>query len=217
MTWLQTWIINQDPVALVLTEKGGPGSGNWGHAGVKGQRGGSAPKSGWGSAMSLATGKDWEQRQRQAKQQALMDQARSVMDAEKVTEDYFVAEVTVKPKGGTTRRAINWRKVNGESVSGSSGLDLFLHEVPTESGKPKWAVTEARTGTSVSGVQTTKTKALKVAQDTLSKVGLAGFKKKMLDFLERTADQSGLVMRSPRYGGKNGTIVGKPLSKGMWG
>jgi len=68
MTWLQTWIINQDPVALVLTEKGGPGSGNWGHAGVKGQRGGSAPKSGMGSAMSLASGPTADLRQFQAKE-----------------------------------------------------------------------------------------------------------------------------------------------------
>ena len=43
--------------------KGGPGSGNWGHAGRPGQRGGSVPKS---FAMSLATGPTAEARQQEA-------------------------------------------------------------------------------------------------------------------------------------------------------
>lgn len=41
-------------------ELGGPGSGNWGHAGRPGIRGGSVPKS---SAMSIATGRDAADRQ----------------------------------------------------------------------------------------------------------------------------------------------------------
>jgi hypothetical protein len=45
--------------------KGGPGSGNWGHAGRKGQRGGSLPKS---SAMSLRTGPTAQARQQEAGQ-----------------------------------------------------------------------------------------------------------------------------------------------------
>jgi len=74
--WLQAWIINQDPVAQLATaEKGGPGSGNWGHAGVKGQKGGSAPKSGMGAAMSLRTGKDWEDRQMKAIEDAYLADA----------------------------------------------------------------------------------------------------------------------------------------------
>ena len=48
-------------------EEGGPGSGNWGHAGIKGQRGGSMPKSGAGAAMSLSTGATAAQRQEEAK------------------------------------------------------------------------------------------------------------------------------------------------------
>lgn len=48
--------------------KGGPGSGNWGHAGITGQRGGSAPQSGEGAAMSLRTGATAEQRQREARE-----------------------------------------------------------------------------------------------------------------------------------------------------
>ena len=48
-------------------EEGGPGSGNWGHAGIKGQRGGSMPKSGMGAAMSLSTGATAAQRQEEAK------------------------------------------------------------------------------------------------------------------------------------------------------
>lgn len=49
MTWLYEQVID--------TYKGGPGSGNWGHASVKGSHGGSAPKRGIGSGMSLATGR----------------------------------------------------------------------------------------------------------------------------------------------------------------
>jgi len=91
MTWLQAWIINQDPVAqLAVAEKGGPGSGNWGHAGVKGTRGGSAPKRGKGAAMSLATGKDWEERQMQTIEDAYL------ADAEDSSKRLYQAAV----KGG---------------------------------------------------------------------------------------------------------------------
>ena len=45
---------------IVIGLKGGPGSGNWGHAGRLGKLGGSVPKS---SAMSIATGRDWQERQ----------------------------------------------------------------------------------------------------------------------------------------------------------
>lgn len=44
---------------------GGPGSGHFGHAGVPGKRGGSLPRS---SAMSIRTGKDWEERWKAARQ-----------------------------------------------------------------------------------------------------------------------------------------------------
>lgn len=47
-----------------VTRKGGPGSGNWGHAGRKGQRGGSLSKS---TAMSLVTGPTAQERQETAK------------------------------------------------------------------------------------------------------------------------------------------------------
>ena len=43
--------------------KGGPGSGNYGHAGRIGKIGGSAPKSGVGAMLSLRTGKTAAQRQ----------------------------------------------------------------------------------------------------------------------------------------------------------
>lgn len=49
--------------ALLEALKGGPTSGNWGHAGRLGKIGGSAPKSGMGAAMSLRTGRDWQVRQ----------------------------------------------------------------------------------------------------------------------------------------------------------
>lgn len=54
-----TPIGNDDDSALPL---GGPGSGNWGHAGRPGVRGGSAPRS---SAMSIKSGRDWQQRYEQ--------------------------------------------------------------------------------------------------------------------------------------------------------
>lgn len=52
---------------LVRAEKGGPGSGNWGHAGRPGKRGGSMPRS---VVTSIVSGPDWEAR-RQAKLDAL--------------------------------------------------------------------------------------------------------------------------------------------------
>lgn len=47
---------------LLQVLKGSASSGNWGHAGRQGKRGGSAPKSGVGAAMSLRTGADWQTR-----------------------------------------------------------------------------------------------------------------------------------------------------------
>lgn len=47
--------------------KGGPGSGNWGHAGIPGHRGGSAARS---FAMSIRTGRDWQERQQAKKKPA---------------------------------------------------------------------------------------------------------------------------------------------------
>jgi len=61
--------------------EGGPGSGNWGHAGIPGQRGGSAPKSGAGAAMSLKTGKTAAVRQSAAKRLDTADGLRKSMDA----------------------------------------------------------------------------------------------------------------------------------------
>jgi len=43
---------------------GGKGSGHWGHASKPGRRGGSLPRS---VAMSIRTGRDWEERQKEAK------------------------------------------------------------------------------------------------------------------------------------------------------
>ncbi len=56
--WYRGWMV---------TQKGGPGSGNYGHAGRRGMRGGSMPRS---SAMSLSTGATAGERQQQARQQA---------------------------------------------------------------------------------------------------------------------------------------------------
>ena len=46
-------------VTIRVKTKGGPGSGNWGHAGRKGQRGGSIPRD---SGMSIASGSTWLER-----------------------------------------------------------------------------------------------------------------------------------------------------------
>lgn len=51
---------------LIDKLKGGPGSGNWGHAGRPGTIGGSAPRSGVGAAMSLRTGPSAKARQAEA-------------------------------------------------------------------------------------------------------------------------------------------------------
>lgn len=53
-------------MALVDLEeiKGGPGSGNWGHAGRPGKRGGSMSRK---VAMSRTTGRDWQKRQAAAR------------------------------------------------------------------------------------------------------------------------------------------------------
>lgn len=47
--------------------KGGPGSGNWGHAGRPGSVGGSAPKTGTGAAVSRTSGRDVYSRSAMAK------------------------------------------------------------------------------------------------------------------------------------------------------
>jgi len=53
--------------------KGGPGSGNFGHAGRPGKRGGSAPKTGWGAAMSLRTGPTADKRQQEVAKRSRND------------------------------------------------------------------------------------------------------------------------------------------------
>lgn len=55
----------------MITRKGGPGSGNWGHAGRKGSRGGSLPRS---TAMSLSTGATAQERQEAARGQGKVAQ-----------------------------------------------------------------------------------------------------------------------------------------------
>jgi hypothetical protein len=61
-----TYRYDPDSEKIIKREeaKGGPGSGNWGHAGRKGKRGGSAPRT---SAMSLRTGATADLRQQIAK------------------------------------------------------------------------------------------------------------------------------------------------------
>lgn len=53
--------------SLIEILKGGAGSGNWGHVGRQGKRGGSAPTKGWGAAMSLNRGRTAAERQSQAR------------------------------------------------------------------------------------------------------------------------------------------------------
>lgn len=69
--------------------KGGAGSGNWGHAGVPGKRGGSSPRS---FAMSRTTGRDYQERQLAKKGKT------PAMDAQAVKnfEDRFKSEEKVK-------------------------------------------------------------------------------------------------------------------------
>lgn len=68
--------------------KGGAGSGNWGHAGIPGHRGGSMARS---FAMSRTSGRDWQERQQTKKGKTQVD-----TQAIKKFEDKFNAEQDVK-------------------------------------------------------------------------------------------------------------------------
>jgi hypothetical protein len=72
-----------DAQVKVAVQEGGPGSGNWGHAGIPGQRGGSAPKGGEGAAMSLKTGKTADERRAEAKAGGYALHGRSESEIEK--------------------------------------------------------------------------------------------------------------------------------------
>lgn len=60
----------------LIINKGGAGSGNWGHAGRQGKRGGSAPQKGIGAAMSITSGRTWPDRQLAAKRAGLVNKRR---------------------------------------------------------------------------------------------------------------------------------------------
>lgn len=68
--------------SLFLTLKGGAGSGNWGHAGIQGHRGGSLPRS---SAMSRTTGRDYQERQQLKKGNRLPVNPETEKNAENLT------------------------------------------------------------------------------------------------------------------------------------
>lgn len=194
--WLYEQIINQDPV--VRQVKGGPGSGNWGHAGVKGSRGGSAPKSGMGSAMSLASGPTARIRQ-------LEKQADALFDHKKTRDQYYVSTVDMKTN------KLGWKQVRGVPVKiqGFEDVDLFLHKEGHG-----WAVSDARSGGKISA-DLDQAQAMERAKRTLQKIGKEDFKKTAKKIVLQAARQrpNEKVPRSPRYGGPLSKVINRP--KGM--
>lgn len=92
-TYLGTYEIDDPNNYKEEIFKGGKGSGNWGHAGRPGKRGGSAPKSGIGASMSLRTGKSASKRQAAAKGDNAQPSVEELLKREiKVDEGYVDAE-----------------------------------------------------------------------------------------------------------------------------
>jgi len=94
-------------------ELGGPGSGNWGHAGRKGKRGGSLPRS---RAMSRRTGKDWRKRQAAAKRIAAKGHTPPTDSA--MHEDRLHSSLTEKDKGVIRRAVANLPQEHLDKVYG---------------------------------------------------------------------------------------------------
>jgi len=114
--WFQGWMVVATPEVVT---KGGPGSGNWGHAGRPGQRGGSVPKS---FAMSLATGRDWQERQQAAREAAGKSKPQEPQGLK-------------APKFGSTKEAEQWVESQG-LVSGRcffKGFDLDVAQQTVDS------------------------------------------------------------------------------------
>jgi hypothetical protein len=98
----------------VPVTKGGPGSGNWGHAGRPGKRGGSVPKA---SGMSLATGQTAQQRQALAK---LSPEEREA--GNQGAFERFVEEGTYLDTPGSEQRFKKWM---GKKTAKLTEIDAF--------------------------------------------------------------------------------------------
>jgi len=99
-----------------IGEKGGPGSGNWGHAGRPGMVGGSAKRS---VAMSIRTGRDWQERQQAAKKMAEAQKA-SVAGVEgecKRAIDEFIGDISYGPGAFD-----NLVEINDDDIKAMFGL-----------------------------------------------------------------------------------------------
>lgn len=131
-------------IERILTKLGGPGSGNWGHAGRPGHRGGSMPRSG---AMSIRTGKDWEKRQAAAKKsakstfgQSPVKEARKLGRGEKGVNDSVVLEFEDGTKGIFKDEKMAHGSVEGEILAYEFSESIGWGLVPetmlfSESGK----------------------------------------------------------------------------------
>lgn len=205
------WLYDQ----IVEQYKGGPGSGNWGHAGVKGNRGGSAPKRGMGAGMSLATGPTSKKRQEAAREAGKKAKETAILDAEKVTDDYFIAT----PSAQKGKKAIEWKQVEGKPVriKGLLDQDLFIHKMTSRYGQDLgWQISEARTGSAIGSPHRTQREAKAVASETIARIGADTFKDRMRRYVETSAIRDGIIIRSPRYGGKKKLAVGKVSENPNW-
>jgi len=79
---------------------GGPGSGNWGHAGRKGKVGGSQSRS---DAMSVRTGKDWLDRYERVAGKAHPEAKEAEEERRKAEAERKAAEEAKKPKAAKER------------------------------------------------------------------------------------------------------------------
>lgn len=100
---LEAWI------ALAELEiKGGAGSGNWGHAGRAGKRGGSVSR---GVAMSRTSGRDWQSRQAAAKGKKQQNQqtskSRKIIKSSSISKLGYSGDDKIMGTGMTFRDVMN--------------------------------------------------------------------------------------------------------------
>lgn len=137
--------------------KGGPGSGNFGHAGRSGKIGGSAPKSGEGAALSLRTGRDAAERQlqragftremlRQAKMRHVSEIQSAIRLSKEVAADMVRQARERRAAGdipGTLSAMLNAQRARQDVKNWQRAMKVALPDAPK---KPRLQVFDAKTG-----------------------------------------------------------------------
>jgi len=114
-------------MVAVQLQEGGPGSGHWGHAGIKGHRGGSLPsKTGVGAAMSLKTGPTAEERRLAAKAGVPKEQPREETPQEK--EARIIRTLTNEENKGKLWENYGKRRIYFNDLLNFAGLDLAYYK-----------------------------------------------------------------------------------------